>query len=697
MRRFLTTIFIFVVLVGLTTVILLAEDEVGVSKDYGSVGDGVVAELLSDGTLLIRPSDDFSSENKGEMNDYNKTTNRPPYYSDIASIKSVRVSAGVTYIGDHAFRDMSSVLTFVVLEEGVTKIGDAAFNGATVESFYLPSTLQNIMGSSGAPFANSEITNLYYAGTVKEWCSISFSAKTSSPTNYATNFYIDGALINNLVIPDGVTKIPNYAFRGYKSLNSVTLPASVTSVGNESFNQCTALKKIAIPANISLGSSSFYTTKLEDVTLVAEVGGATVNGTLLSSYKSLNLTLKCKLFSIALDSDTVDAMLASYASAEDSPTLSSSFTEETVGTTRVTKIAFDVLDKNGASVFNNSYGRPVKYAVEGGLYSDEISFAYDGEYTDISYDADAGEVTVVAKTAGVLTVTADVREKPKFDGAYISLGDSISLTYRVSVPEECQSFEMKAYFEGVEYSILPIEVASGVYDYKFTKIMPYQMNDIVTASLYATYCDGKSVTVTHSGMSVKRYYELASTYYSDNAVLMTLLSDMLIYGRTSQLYKDYKTDSLVTDGLSGLTPSEYTSPESVFSINGASDSMRWHSAALYCTDSMGIYLTLSSSSDNVTVKVTLGGRSCEYDLSELTADEDGMYRILYTDIMAYEFSNTLTAELIDRDTGESVSTLTYSVVSYVNENENSSDEELSNMLKAIQCYGKSAAAYREER
>ena len=74
--------------------------------------------------------------------------------------------------------------------------------------------------------------------------------------------------------------------------------------------------------------------------------------------------------------------------------------------------------------------------------------------------------------------------------------------------------------------------------------------------------------------------------------------------------------------------------------------------------------------------------------------DDGVYGILYTGIMAYEFDSVITAELISSDTGEVLSTLKYSVLSYVTENDENADEMLSELVKAMQNYGISAKSYR---
>lgn len=50
------------------------------------------------------------------------------------------------------------------------------------------------------------------------------------------------------VIPDGVTTIERYAFRGCKSLTSINIPNSVTKIGKGAFGYCTSLKNITLSA-----------------------------------------------------------------------------------------------------------------------------------------------------------------------------------------------------------------------------------------------------------------------------------------------------------------------------------------------------------------------------------------------------------------------------------------------------------------
>ena len=65
---------------------------------------------------------------------------------------------------------------------------------------------------------------------------------------------------NDVVIPDGVTSIGDFAFQNCESLTAVKIADSVTSIGNFAFWGCSALASVYIPDGLtSIGDGAFQT------------------------------------------------------------------------------------------------------------------------------------------------------------------------------------------------------------------------------------------------------------------------------------------------------------------------------------------------------------------------------------------------------------------------------------------------------
>ena len=69
---------------------------------------------------------------------------------------------------------------------------------------------------------------------------------------------MDGKEITDLVIPNSVTSIGNYAFCDCSGLTSVTIPNSVTRIGTGAFRDCSGLTSVTIPNSVtSIGYGTF--------------------------------------------------------------------------------------------------------------------------------------------------------------------------------------------------------------------------------------------------------------------------------------------------------------------------------------------------------------------------------------------------------------------------------------------------------
>ncbi len=115
------------------------------------------------------------AEYTGEMRDIIIDLLFGPGNYDYEPITKVIIEEGVTTIGDSAFEDLDS-LTSITIPDSVTAIGHYAFYGCKK--------------------------------------------------------------LNTIIIPDSVTSIGHYAFYGCKKLNTIIIPDSVTSIGGMAFEDC---------------------------------------------------------------------------------------------------------------------------------------------------------------------------------------------------------------------------------------------------------------------------------------------------------------------------------------------------------------------------------------------------------------------------------------------------------------------------
>ena len=173
-----------------------------------------------------------------------------------SGLTSVEISSSVTNIGNYAFEGCSR-LASVTMSGGVSQIGSRAFMGCVcLTSVTIPNTVTSI---GDAAFYRCSGLEAVYITDVAKWCEISFYNLEANPLYYAHNLYVNGSLVEDLTIPDGVTSVGRCALGGCSGLSSVEIPNSVTNVGNSAFYGCSGLADVTIPDGvISVGQNAFY-------------------------------------------------------------------------------------------------------------------------------------------------------------------------------------------------------------------------------------------------------------------------------------------------------------------------------------------------------------------------------------------------------------------------------------------------------
>ena len=139
----------------------------------------------------------------------------------------------------------------------VTGIDDRAFHYCSdLTSITIPNTVTSI--GKGA-FYNCSWYMKVIVSDIAAWCNIEFGDSDANPLKYAHYLYSDeDTKISDLIIPNGVTSIGNFAFCYCYSLVSVTIPNSVTNIGHWAFRDCVGLTTINIPNSVtSIGYYAF--------------------------------------------------------------------------------------------------------------------------------------------------------------------------------------------------------------------------------------------------------------------------------------------------------------------------------------------------------------------------------------------------------------------------------------------------------
>ena len=211
------------------TITLVAPKAEAATVESGTCGTNLKWTLDDAGTLTISGT--------GAMKDYgydrySPTYSNHPWRNVATSIKSVVIESGVTSIGDDAFSRCSSLtsitipdsvrsigsyafrycssLTSVTIGDSVTSIGERAFTDcSSLTEVTIPASVKRICNYA---FLNcSSLKTVYYGGSQTQWSSISIGSSNSALTN-ATIHYNH---IHDYTLLPAVTVEPTCTQAGY--------------------------------------------------------------------------------------------------------------------------------------------------------------------------------------------------------------------------------------------------------------------------------------------------------------------------------------------------------------------------------------------------------------------------------------------------------------------------------------------------
>lgn len=182
-------------------------------------------------------------------------------FAQTSTLRAVTIPGSLSVLPAYMFFASGTAPMTVTLNEGLIEIGTKAFASAAINTIEFPNSLETIGQES---FQLSELTNVTIPFTVKNIGVGSFySCKKLTTVNLPRNmtripqnmFRSCGAL-KNIAIPNTVTRIDQYSFNG-AGLTSINLPENLSYIGVSAFGG-TLIEEVVIPEKVTKLPSSVF-------------------------------------------------------------------------------------------------------------------------------------------------------------------------------------------------------------------------------------------------------------------------------------------------------------------------------------------------------------------------------------------------------------------------------------------------------
>lgn len=181
-----------------------------------------------------------------ELDDGIKTIGQSAF-SDCKVLEKVKLPANLATIESYVFSGCKT-LEKIELPEKLTYIGNGAFSDTGLRSIRIPASLKRCDKYAFGSNSNNSIDTVYIED-LTSWLSMEegpnfFSSEdielsSKSPT---IKYYVDGELLERLVIPDEVTSIREDAFNCGKEIREIVFHENVKTIGRSAFLGCENLE-----------------------------------------------------------------------------------------------------------------------------------------------------------------------------------------------------------------------------------------------------------------------------------------------------------------------------------------------------------------------------------------------------------------------------------------------------------------------
>lgn len=212
----------------------------------------IAATVNIDGNDLtvsgILGSGDYPDYNNGKTGEDNRGA-----FTNCTKITCLRFAdnSGVTFIGDHAFKNCSSLKTIENIPSTLNDIARWCFESTALESVDLSNTQITTM-KDGVFFNNTSLTSITLPKGLENFWDNAFNGCTS---------------LNNIEMPSTVKGIYNNVFLNCKQLSDVKLPMGLTYIGKNAFCK-SSIASITFPPSLQkIDEYAFQSTQLANVVI----------------------------------------------------------------------------------------------------------------------------------------------------------------------------------------------------------------------------------------------------------------------------------------------------------------------------------------------------------------------------------------------------------------------------------------------
>mgnify|MGYP002802687320 CR=1 FL=1 len=176
-------------------------------------------------------------------------------FQNCTALTEAVIGKSATRIGEEAFKNCTA-LKSLTLGNDLAIVENQAFRDCnSLKNVYI----SDIAAWCAISFQNFEANPLYYADKLflngELVTKLVIPDGVTSIGDFAFNGYRS---LKSVALPDGLTSIGRYSFDGCGSLIAVTIPESVTSIGEFAFYDCSQLTSVTVPKGVTtIGNQAF--------------------------------------------------------------------------------------------------------------------------------------------------------------------------------------------------------------------------------------------------------------------------------------------------------------------------------------------------------------------------------------------------------------------------------------------------------